>query len=589
MKKDNRMVHLVMAVVVAPSLVGGPTRAEESMLRRPTALALADEGRWLYAANRRSGSISVIDATASRLVGEVAVGCGLSDLVLTPDGSHLLCTDGPGGELVILHRSGPSLDRIARLKVGPAPVSVRVGADGSRGFVASLWSRQITVVDLSQISGQGEDEARIRIISTIALPFAPREQIWIPPARKLVVAEAFGGRLGVIDVDRGVLECVRSLPAHNIRGMALSPDGERLILTHQLLASRATTSSDDIHWGNLITNNLRSLSLDALLDPGADPLRDGRLDQLGDIGHGTGDPAGLAVNPDGMALVALSGVGEVALGRDQGVEWQYLEVGRRPTAVVISPDGLRAYVADTFEDAIAVVDLRAKRVMARLALGPCPELSPADRGEVLFYDARLAREGWMSCHSCHSDGHTNGLLADTLGDGSFGTPKRILSLLGVGDTGPWAWNGSVPDLETQVRKSIQLTMQGNPPSDETVSDLAAFLRTLPAPPPAGTPRNPAEEEAVARGREVFRRFACGRCHTPPAYTSSRAYQVGLADELGNSEFNPPSLRGIGQADSFFHDNRATTLDEVFTRHRHQLGSELTEHEREDLVRFLRTR
>ena len=52
----------------------------------------------------------------------------------------------------------------------------------------------------------------------------------------------------------------------------------------------------------------------------------------------------------------------------------------------------------------------------------------------------------MSCHSCHPDGHTNGLLNDNLGDGNFGAPKRVLSLLGVGQTGPWAWNGGVADL-----------------------------------------------------------------------------------------------------------------------------------------------
>ena len=38
----------------------------------------------------------------------------------------------------------------------------------------------------------------------------------------------------------------------------------------------------------------------------------------------------------------------------------------------------------------------------------------------------------MSCHSCHTDGHTSGRLADTLGDDTFGTPKRVLSLLGLG-------------------------------------------------------------------------------------------------------------------------------------------------------------
>src|SRR2546429_167098 len=96
--------------------------------------------------------------------------------------------------------------------------------------------------------------------------------------------------------------------------------------------------------------------------------------------------------------------------------------------------------------AIWITSARPRRAR-RIPLGPQPELSLAERGELLFYDARLSHDGWFSCHSCHTDGHSNGLLNDNLGDGSFGAPKRVLSLLGVRDTGPWAWNGTMPDLE----------------------------------------------------------------------------------------------------------------------------------------------
>src|SRR5205085_7184531 len=138
-------------------------------------------------------------------------------------------------------------------------------------------------------------------------------------------------------------------------------------------------------------------------------------------------------------------------------------------------------------------------------------------------------------------------------DGSFGTPKRVLSLLGARDTGPWAWDGGMPDLESQVRRSIVATMQGRPPTDAEVQDLAAFLRTLPPPPP---PTDDRDEAAVRRGRDVFTARSCGRCHAPPSYTSGKSYRVGLADEAGKAAFNPPSLRGIGQGGPYLHDNRA---------------------------------
>jgi len=39
---------------------------------------------------------------------------------------------------------------------------------------------------------------------------------------------------------------------------------------------------------------------------------------------------------------------------------------------------------------------------------------------------------------------------------------------------------------------------------------------------------------------------------------------------------------------YFHDNRAASLEEVFTRHRHQLTREFTPQELSDLVAFLRS-
>src|SRR5262249_43951457 len=74
--------------------------------------------------------------------------------------------------------------------------------------------------------------------------------------------------------------------------------------------------------------------------------------------------------------------------------------GRRPTAVAVSPDGKRAFVANTHADSVSVVDLDSGRVTAEIALGPAGELSAADRGELLFHDARLSHDRWMSCHSC---------------------------------------------------------------------------------------------------------------------------------------------------------------------------------------------
>jgi cytochrome c peroxidase len=162
----------------------------------------------------------------------------------------------------------------------------------------------------------------------------------------------------------------------------------------------------------------------------------------------------------------------------------------------------------------------------------------------------------------------------------------VLSLLGVKDTGPWAWNGRFTDLESQVRNSVTSTMQGPAPSAEQVRDLTAYLQTLSPPPSLLQARGTMDPAALRRGRKVFAREKCATCHTPPTYTSAKSYDVGVRDELGGALFNPPSLRGLSQAGPFFHDNRALTVEEVFTRYNHQLAGKLSSQEVSDLLHYL---
>jgi YVTN family beta-propeller protein len=544
-------------------------------LRRPVALASFDDGKRLFVANRRSGSVSVIDPAGSRVVAETAAGRTLADLAAVPGGRQLVAADEAAHELIVFNVAGEAPRVAGRLAVSPYPVGVRVAPDSKGCAVASLWSRRLTLADLTPAP---------RVRKTLDLPFAPRALLFLPGGARLLVTDAFGGKLAVVDVARGAVESVRELPGHNLRGLALTPDGGHVLVTHQVLDPRARTSFDDIHWGNLLTNAVRVLPVADLLDPKADLTASGRVIHLGEVGRGGADPTGLAVAPDGTSAVALSGAREVALGSERAAAWERLSVGRRPTAVALAPAGHRAYVANTFDDSVSVIDLEKRTVEATVALGQMPDLSAADRGELLFYDGRLSHDGWLSCHSCHTDGHTNGRLNDGTADGGFGTPKRVLSLLGVRDTAPYAWNGSIPDLEAQVRRSVEQSMHGPKPTAAQVVDLTAYLRTLTPPPPAA----PRDAAAARRGKEVFARNGCAGCHAPPAYTTPKTFDVGLRDESGAGHFNPPSLRGVGQGGPYFHDGRAATLRDVFAVHRHQLKGEPEKGELDDLLEFLRT-
>ncbi len=608
----------LLAVLTVGRLAGGPSPQPAArpadpravaMLRRPVALAVL-QGR-LLAANRRSGTVSALDPGRGRVDLEVPAGEQLADLTPLPDGRSLLAVDEAKGQLIRLVWERESLQIRDRLALGVSPVNVSVAPDGRSCTVALLWPHRLAFVDL-RTSGVDAGDGPMRLARTIDLPFAPRKQWTGRPgaagAGVLVVADSFGGNLAVIDPATGRVRSVRSIQANNIRGMAASPDGKGLLISQPMLEERLPATRDNVFWGNVIGNVLRTVSFAHLLaepppkpvDPNTPPpvvpIGHWMLHPLGQPGLGAGDPGEILVSPDGQTAIALSGVNEVAVRRAGSENFSRVTVGRRPTALALSPDGQQLYVANTLDDSISVVDLATQRVTDTISLGSQPPPGLAERGEVLFYDARLSLDGWYSCHTCHTDGHSSGLMNDNLSDGSYDTPKRILSLLGTGDTGPWAWDGSNASLEDQARKSIRGTMQGKADgpsgaSDENVAALAAYLRTLEPPPSVAAARGALDAAAVKRGRQAFVQLECVRCHHPPEYTSTLNHDVGLRDQAGQRHFNPPSLRGVSQRPAYFHDNRAASLRDVLVRFKHPEGPEgegVPPDELEDLLQFLQS-
>ena len=276
-----RTVAATPLVLILGNILAIASASEVLATVRRKPVAMVEDGGRLFVANAGSGTISVVDVPERAVVAEIAAGRSLADLSLLPGARELLALDDKAGRLVVLERSGSTLTVIDRLNVGSGPVSLVISEDGKLAVVASKWSRTLTVVALDH---NHAGTLRATLARTIPLPFAPRRQVVVKG--KVIVADAFGGSLAVVDPVRGVIESIRKIQAHNIGGLTPSVDGKRLILTQQYLNARADTEADDIHWGFLMTNSLRSLPLDKLLMPGADIIPGGRLDHLGEPGQG---------------------------------------------------------------------------------------------------------------------------------------------------------------------------------------------------------------------------------------------------------------------------------------------------------------
>ena len=82
-------------------------------------------------------------------------------------------------------------------------------------------------------TGRRAADPGLSIARGLELPFCPRELASSGGGSKLVVADAFGGRLAVVKPspeDR----MGPTIPRHNIRGMAFAPDGRSLVIAHQI-------------------------------------------------------------------------------------------------------------------------------------------------------------------------------------------------------------------------------------------------------------------------------------------------------------------------------------------------------------------
>ena len=554
--------------------------------RHPVAGVLSADGDELWIANRRGGSVTRLDLERLEVVDEYRIAREPTDLQRF--GDELLITDFASHELVGFQVTDETPKVRFRVPVAKYPMRVVVDETRRRGWITSLWSRRLTIVDLKT-----DPPA---VVKTIDLPFAPESQTLLDQ-NTLVVADAFGGRIAIVDCEKLQVRAIHEIPAHNITDLVV--DDGRLWMTHQILTDTAHTTAQNIRWGVLMTNAVRSLVVADWTDPKTDILENSRLTRLGgDIGGGASDPEALARHGDDW-LVCLGGIDKLAICSSDWNAVQRLPVGSRPVDVLVDPKRNRAMVLNQLSDSVSVIDLGEQidldepTVTATIPLGPERKLSAKDRGERLFHSGRLSHQGWLSCQSCHPKGHTNNGLADTLGDGAYGDPKRVLSLGGVADTNDWAWNGSVRELTEQMRKSVETTMRGGSINPATAGDLATYLFTLDFAPSLidarGLRTDSEIQNQIEKGRQVFQSQGCATCHVPSfTYTTDGTFDVGLQDTVGNRKFSPPSLRGVSQRDLFLHDGRAKSLEEVFSTWHHQLDAPLNPENLRNLVTFLQS-
>ena len=562
--------------------------------RSPSDVALTGDGRRAVTANATSDTASLVDLAEGKLVAETRVGKRPFAVALSRDNRRALVTNWLSDSVSVLDVSPTALKPVRTFAVGDEPRGVAIAADGSQAYVALAGEDAVAVVDLRAMT----------VKHRIGVGDEPWHVALTPDGKRLAVGNARSRDVSVVDTKtRAVVHTVRTL-GRNLRHLAIAPDGAWAYVANISERGLAATR-ENIDNGWVVANRLNRVSL---VEEG--PREAIALDERG---KAVGDLDGVALSPDGKTIAVTAGgthelllLGQplpfIAYGgpgdhiepelRSNPQRLRRVPLGGRPLGVRFAPDGKTVVVANYLANAVQVVDVATGKMARTIALGGPATPSLARRGEAMFYDAGRSFNQWFSCNTCHVDGHTNGGSFDTFNDGSYGMPKKTLSLRGVARTGPWTWHGWQKDLRGGIHESMIKSMQGTEPAGEDLDALLAFFRTLDFVP--SPHRNPdgSLTAAAKRGEAVFKDKACTSCHAGPDFTSPGVFTVGLESERDAYKgFNPPPLRGVYDRAPFLHDGRAKTLEEVLTRHHRPSRltgkPDLTEAELKDLVAYLK--
>lgn len=566
--------------------------------RSPVDLVLTADERWLVTVNQTAGTVSLVDVAAAQVVAELPCGQRPTAVALAADGRRVLVTAKDSGELFLFDLAGDTLIPAGSVRVGYRPHGVVVSGDGRTAYVAQEAAARVAVIDL----------AGREVVEYVAVDRWPRFLALSPDGSRLAVGTSGDVSVSVVDTVARKMLYSESVEGINLGQMQCSDDGRYVYVAYMVYRQNPITAAN-IRRGWVLGTRIGRIRLDGsarreaiTLDP---------------QGLAVSDPHGLALTSDARWIVATgSGTHELLAYHVADLKFQdfggpgdhidpgllhrpdrfyRLELGGRPLAVRLSGDNRRAYVANYLANAVQVVDLDARRIAATIALGGPAEPSLVRRGEAIFYDGRRSLDQWYSCHSCHYEGGTNAVAMDTHNDRTDKTFKTVIPLNNVSQTAPWTWHGWQTSLDDAMRTSLTETMLGPQPSDDDVRALKAYLSAMPVGP--NPFRGPGGELSAAaeQGRAVFNsaRAGCATCHNGPYFTDGQTHDVGLGSPKDAfAGYNTPSLVGLYARVRFLHDGRAKSLESVLGGAHNPARvagqGELTDAERAVLIEYLKS-
>jgi YVTN family beta-propeller protein len=108
---------------------------------------LTPDGKQLWTANSRDGSVSIVDVASKKVINTFDIGTKRSNRIkFTRDGRFALVSDDEAGELVVVDVNSQKVAK--RIPLGKHAEGIVVAPDGARAFIAVNGDNVVAVVDV---------------------------------------------------------------------------------------------------------------------------------------------------------------------------------------------------------------------------------------------------------------------------------------------------------------------------------------------------------------------------------------------------------------------------------------------------------
>jgi YVTN family beta-propeller protein len=587
--------------------------------KTPRNPAVRPDGAEVWVACEASNSVIVVDARARRKVAEIPVGGQPNDVAFSPDGSRAYVSNRLDDDVSVIDTT--SRKALGTITVGDEPHGLVVTGDGQRLVVVNTASNDISIVDT----------ASMKEVARLSANRTPWSVALAPDGRTALVTNALSEFVGfrepsvseitMLDGEAGRIKHRYNVPGTNLlQGVAWHPSGEFAFFT--LNRTKNLVPMTRILQGWTITNGLGIA------------WRDGTIDQvlLDEPNLFFADTADVAFTADGKYALATSlSTNRIAiidvdkllgvirhssarqraetlpnhLGLSTEFVVKYIDTPDAPNGIATAPDGKSMWVANSLDDSLSFIDMKTLEP-TRVDLGGPKVITETRWGEKLFHSANITFQRQFSCHSCHPDGHVDGLTYDIEPDGIGVSPVDNRSLRGIFDTDPFKWEGTNPSLARQcgARLAVFFT-RIQPFTPEQLAAVNLYTETIPRPPNRYRPLGAALTPAQSRGKAIFERthrndgalipvnHRCVTCHFPPLYTDRSKRDVGTVYKYDRKVlFDVPQLVNVYDSSPYLHNGMAHTLEEIWTRFNpydtHGVTNDMTKDQLNDLIEYLMT-